>query len=257
MQKIRVVGVGAFGSFVGDEFHRNGYEVIGYDDANPHAASRGVSVRTIRGDYADPEELAVARKCRDEWKEKHGSNFYADGRFVVYRPDDDFIEHINEARARLKLVPRIINSPEAVKKLERLYGPAVVPENGKLVLNEDDGLIDLEKAIQRAGESITRRPGVLRLIYSADSKKITGLELIGGITVDTSEDFVILTAGVWTLKLLRDAKIPYLGELPRIVGLFSFPVFLTEEHALKLRREPALSVIGDGKRSYARVVRGG
>lgn len=142
MQKIRVVGVGAFGSFVGDEFHRNGHE-----DANPHAASRGVSVRAIRGDSADPDELTIARKCRGRVEREARFEFLRRRSFRGLSPRRWFIEHINEARSRLELVPRIINSPEAVQKLERLHGPAVVPENGKLVLNEDDGLIDLEKAI--------------------------------------------------------------------------------------------------------------
>lgn len=142
---------------------------------------------------------------------------------------------------------RPINSPEALDRLRRVIGLDIVAKNGKVVLNEDDGLIDLDKILQDARTSIPHQnTNVQRLIYNPDLKKIIGIELSGGECVNTSEAFVFITAGAWTPKLLHDAGIPYTREIPRAVGLFIFPVHLTKEHASKLKGEPALSLIGDG-----------
>ena len=61
---VHIVGLGAFGSFIAQEFRSEGYSVKGYDNGEEAAVSRGVNVRTIRGDYSDPEEMNVAYKCR-------------------------------------------------------------------------------------------------------------------------------------------------------------------------------------------------
>lgn len=241
------VGLGVFGSFIAQEFRRQGYAVKGYDNGDDAAASRGVNVRTIRGDYSDPEELRIAYKCRNDWEEMQRQYFIKPGRWVAYHHDDPTIENINKARKSMGFEQRVINSSESLNRLSRVFGPDIFAKNDKVVLNEDDGLIDLDKILQDARASIPHRKiNVQKLIYKPELKKITGIEISGGECINTSEAFVFITAGAWTPKLLRDAGIPYPREAPRTVGLFSFPVHLTKEHASKLKGEPALSLIGEG-----------
>ena len=249
MSKLPVyfVGLGIFGTFIAQDFQRQGHPVKGYDNGDNAAASRGVNVRTIRGDYSDPEEFRIAYDCRNNWEEKQKQYFTKPGRWVAYHHDDPTIENINKARKIIGFEERPINSPEALERLRRVFGLDIVAKNGKVVLNEDDGLIDLAKILQDARTSIPHhKTNVQKLIYSPDLRKITGIEISGGECVDTSEAFVFITAGAWTPKLLHYAGIPYTREIPRAVGLFSFPVYLTKEHASKLKGEPALSLIGDG-----------
>ena len=244
---IHFVGLGVFGTFIAQEFRRQGYPVNGYDNGDAAAASRGVNVRTIRGDYSDPEELRIAYDCRNNWEEEQKHYFVKPGRWVAYHNDDPTIENINKARKSMGFEERAINSPEALDKLLQVFGLDIVAKNRKVVLNEDDGLIDLDKILQDARTSIPhQKTNVQKLIYQSDLNKITGIEVSGGECINTSEAFVFITAGAWTPKLLHDAGIPYLREIPRAVGLFSFPVHLTKEHASKLKGEPALSLIGNG-----------
>ena len=242
---IHVIGLGAFGTHIAKLFQSDGYVVQGYDNGDEAAASRGVNVRTIRGDYSDLTEMRIAYRCRSCWEQNE--TFKKTGRLVAYYQDDPTIEDINEARQILGLHQREINSPQALRELQQVYGFDLVAGNRKLVLNEDDGLIDLGKILQDARSLIPhRKTNVQKLMYNSDLKKVTRILLDGGECVDTSEAFVFITAGVWTSDLLRDAGIPYSKEVPQAVGLFTFPVHLTKEHAAKLKGKSALSLIGEG-----------
>ncbi|KAI9651432.1 MAG: hypothetical protein M1829_002923 [Trizodia sp. TS-e1964] len=246
---VYIVGLGIFGSFIAQKLIKEGYAVKGFDNDNVNAASRGVNVRTIRGDYTDPEEMRIAYECLRRWERKHSQSFTNRGRLVVYQPGDSTIENINKARKKLLLGERIINSSQTLNKLRLDFDLNIDTDTDqKAVFNEDDGLIDLSEILQTLKTSIPHeKVNIKSLTFNSGLNKITGLSTDSGECIDTSEAFVFITAGAWTPKLLLDAGIPYQREVSRAVGLFSFPIYLSREHASNLSKKPAISIIGVGK----------
>lgn len=191
---IYFIRLGVFGLFIAQEFHKQDYPVKGYDNGDKAVASRGVNVRTIRGDYSDPKEMKIAYSCRSYWEKEQKLYFTKPGRWVVYHQDDPTIENINKARKSMGLQERVINSPEALNELQRVFGLDIVVKNGKVIHNEDDGLVNLDKILRDARTSIPQqKTNVQKLIYDSDLKNITGLLIDEGECIDTTKAFVFIS----------------------------------------------------------------
>ena len=157
---------------------------------------------------------------------------------MAYQQDDPTIEYVNEARETMGFQRRMINSPQLLKELQRVYGLDIVTKNGKVVFNDDGGLINLEEVLQNARTSIPyKKTNVQKLIHDPELKRITGLLIDEGKYVDTTDAFIFVTAGAWTPKLLQDAgnSVCTRGSTGR--RLVQFPCVSDQRACLEAQRE--------------------
>ena len=233
-RQILIVGGGAFGLSSAWYFLRDGnYKVTVLDVEEPIAPSNDES-KFLRIDYTNPERILAVLRSKALWEREDifSPFFRRTGRIVIYPPDNiATLEGIDQARAQLGFSVR---NRKPVRLVEDTFGSKRTAEDGEIIYNEDDGVIDWSGAMRRLKEDCIRRGGIFRKEMVTKIQPCSHGTISAVITtaghINTEQAEVILAAGPWILPLLKDSSIvlPPASRAPIATGIFAFTLELTE-----------------------------
>ncbi len=135
---------------------------------------------------------------------------YRTGHIVAYPPSQKYIlTGIDLARSKLGLPAR---KHESAKYLEEVFGSTPISQQLEVVYNEDDGVIDLDRAMGSMKEICYEKGArfetgrALRLDSNGEGK----IEAIvtADQPIDTTDTDIILAAGPWIMQLLETSHFP-------------------------------------------------
>jgi len=261
--EIIVIGGGAMGTATGWALARQGHRVIVFEQfEHVHAmGSHGGKTRIFRHAYAEgPRYVPWALDADRLWTElqdRSGARFmHRVGCLDISAPG---FHRAREARA----------SAEAYDiRCEWLTGRDVserwpawqLPEDREVCFGPDAGFLDVELSLRALGKELIDAGGVLRTnepvaSWTADQH---------GVRVETSggtyaADRLVLTAGAWSGKILRELEIPlevrrkpvFWFEIDRehvdLVVPERFPVFISDDetgefYGVPQHEEPGIKV---------------
>ena len=251
-RQILIVGGGVFGLSSAWYFLRDGNcKVTVLDVEEPIAPSNDES-KFLRIDYTNPERILAVLRSKALWEreEVFSPFFRRTGRIVIYPPDNiATLEGIDQARAQLGLSVR---NREPIRLLEDTFGSKRTAEDGEIVYNEDDGVVNWSGAMRKLKEDCIRRGGIFRKervtqIQPCSQGTINTVITTAG-RIDTEQAEVVLAAGPWILPLLEDSSIalPPASRAPIATGIFAFTLELTDQQWNRYNKLPRLSEIGVG-----------
>lgn len=240
---ILIAGAGIFGLTAAWELRRRGWTVTVLDPGpipRPSAASTDVS-KVVRADYGadhlytDMAEAALAGWHR--WNARWGASLYHEDGFVVLAsgpmsPGGFEYESFATLQRRGHPVERLPSVDRATTL--PAWSPIAYPDG---YVNRRAGWVESAAAVERvadearaAGVQIAENATVSELLPG--SGQVTGVRTREGMV--HSADFVLMTAGAWTPRLL-----PHLGDVLWTTGQ---PVVLVEAGSDPRWRAPMFPV---------------
>src|SRR2546425_1167784 len=207
-----IVGLGAMGSAVACHLARRGKRILGLDRfAPPHAfgSSHG-QTRIIREAYFEhPLYVPLVQRAYELWAElEQGAGrslFRETGGLMIGKPDSAVVVGATRSAHEHSLQHEVFSAAEVRSRF-----PALQPTDEMLAVWEPRAGILFPEICIEAHWTMARKHGAdLR----ADEPVLNWAEDGGGVRVVTSKAAyhagqLVLTAGSWTLSLLRDVKLP-------------------------------------------------
>ena len=215
--------------------------------------------KILRSLYASKQRTHTATIAYEAWKRDPILSRYVHDIGRVEITDD--IETLDAIDANLPVPRERLTVDSITKKLDDSRIPSEdrrcleyimrllkTADDPKLVCvwNKDNAVVNWNQCIQNIRESLSsriREEKVERLVAD-DAGRICALQMENGTRVVIEDGAsVILTAGAWGQKLLKDSNIagPPPAKSFRAIAVFTFHLRLSESHWTYIRGLPALS----------------
>ncbi|CDK00323.1 FAD dependent oxidoreductase [Microbacterium sp. C448] len=203
-----VIGAGAMGLATTWRLAQRGFAPLALEQfARGHAlgASHGAT-RNFNDAYADPDYLDLLEAARGGWSDLAA---HADGPLLVLHGlathgDDDEVARIHDALTARGGRPEVSTARAAAERWPgmRFDGSVLVSEDAGVVRSQA-ALAALERAARAAGADIRFGSRVTALVNADDGVRVVVSH--GDEREEIVADWVVVTAGAWTSRLIGDA----------------------------------------------------
>ncbi|HEX7265131.1 MAG TPA: N-methyl-L-tryptophan oxidase, partial [Candidatus Dormibacteraeota bacterium] len=220
---VAIVGLGAMGALSAWQLASRGATVIGIDRFAP-GHDRGSShgdTRIFRTAYFEsPEYVPLLQRARVLWrqleKETGADLLTLTGGLAIGPPDGELVSGVLSSARQNALSHRVLDASD----MKRLYPQHLLAGDEVAVFEEDAGFLRPEASVAAA----TARARALGARVMSETEVTAIGPSDGDVVIETSAGRliakrVIVAAGAWTPKLMRDLDLPLVVERQVMVWL--------------------------------------
>jgi monomeric sarcosine oxidase len=207
-----VIGLGTMGSFAAVELARRGLSVIGFDRFTPphHHGSHSGGTRIYRIAYPEGTGyVKLAQRAGELWDQAAGEFgaklLHRTGMLSMGPPGEAFLKAVIDSASINRLQVETLSASEVYRR----YPAFQLPENYAGIFDPQAGWIDVDASI-RSSHAHAAALGAECVL----DQPVIGWSASGGhVRVELQNETVtagslVITAGAWAGKLLRDLGLP-------------------------------------------------